>query len=75
MVTESRDWRTRLEQMKLHRNEMQETLVPAKTQLDKLERDITTALNKIQSREKFLNNQLEPLLNIHRSIQVKNIVV
>uniref|UniRef100_A0A1B6CE44 Intraflagellar transport protein 57 homolog n=1 Tax=Clastoptera arizonana TaxID=38151 RepID=A0A1B6CE44_9HEMI len=67
--TESSDWRTRLEQMKVYRNEMQEIIEPVKTQLNKLENEISTDLNKIQNREKFLNNHLESLLVVHRNIQ------
>lgn len=67
--TDARDWRSHLEQMKHHRTGMEETLTTAKLQLEKLERDITGTMDKIQSREKFLNSQLEGLLNQHRSVQ------
>ncbi|XP_075225298.1 intraflagellar transport 57 [Lycorma delicatula] len=67
--TDARDWRSHLEQMKHHRGGMEETLSSAKSQLEKLERDIGGTMDKIQSREKFLNSQLENLLNQHRSMQ------
>lgn len=56
--------------MKQHRAGMEETLSSAKSQLDKLGREVTTAMKKIQSREKFLNTQLEALLNQYRATQV-----
>lgn len=67
--TDSRDWRAHLNQMKQHRSGMEETLSSAKSQLDKLGREVMAAMKKIQSREKFLNTQLESLLNKYRATQ------
>lgn len=49
---------------------MQETLSSSKTRLDKLHAEITQTTDKIKSREKFLNNQLDPILKEYRSVQV-----
>ena len=68
--TDSRDWRNHLEQMQKHRSGIQENLTITKSQLDKLYEDITNTLDKISSREKYLNSHLEPLLLQYRSKQV-----
>lgn len=49
---------------------IQDSLSSAKTRLDKLYSDITQTMDKIKSREKFLNNQLDPILIEYRSVQV-----
>ncbi|PNF24819.1 Intraflagellar transport protein 57-like protein [Cryptotermes secundus] len=67
--TDAQDWRTHLEQMQRHRSGIDEALATAKGQLDKLHSDIELTLEKISSREKFLNSQLEPLLDQYRALQ------
>lgn len=62
-----------MEQMKQHRAGLQETLSSASAQLEKLGTDVGSTLNKIQSREKFLNTQLEPLLHQYRTIQASKL--
>jgi hypothetical protein len=71
-VTDAQDWRAHLEQMQRHRSGIDEALATTKGQLDKLHSDIELTLEKISSREKFLNNQLEPLLVQYRALQVSN---
>jgi estrogen-related receptor beta like 1 len=71
-VADAQDWRAHLEQMQKHRSGIDEALATTKSQLDKLHSDIELTLEKISSREKFLNNQLEPLLIQYRSLQVSN---
>lgn len=39
--------------------------------LDKLQEDIGKTLEKVSSREKYINNQLEPLIQEYRSAQAK----
>jgi peptidoglycan hydrolase CwlO-like protein len=72
-VADAQDWRAHLEQMQKHRSGIDEALAATKTQLDKLHSDIELTLEKISSREKFLNGQLEPYLIQYRSLQVSNI--
>lgn len=71
-VTDAQDWRAHLEQMQRHRSGIDEALATTKGQLDKLHSDIELTLEKISSREKFLNSQLEPLLDQYRALQVSN---
>ncbi|XP_034247885.1 intraflagellar transport protein 57 homolog [Thrips palmi] len=67
--TDSRDWRSHLQQMHSQHEGIQESLSSAKTRLDKLYSDITQTMDKIKSREKFLNNQLDPTLVEYRTVQ------
>lgn len=67
--TDSRDWRSHLQQMHIQHEGIQDSLSSAKTRLDKLYSDITQTMDKIKSREKFLNNQLDPTLVEYRSVQ------
>ena len=71
-VTDARDWRAHLDQMQKHRSGIDEALATTKGQLDKLQSDISHVLEKIGSREKYLNSQLEPLLVQYRALQVSS---
>ena len=54
-------------QMHSHRQGIEEALTTTKGQLEKLHTDIGRTLEKISSREKYLNNQLEaPLADFKR---------
>ncbi|CAL1273411.1 unnamed protein product [Larinioides sclopetarius] len=66
---DSRDWRSHLDQIRQHRKNIDETMSTTKTQLDKLYTDISRSLEKIGSREKYLNNQLEQLVLEYRTAQ------
>ncbi|XP_054714052.1 intraflagellar transport protein 57 homolog [Uloborus diversus] len=66
---DSRDWRSHLDQIHQHRKNIDETLSSTKLQLDKLHSDISRSLEKIGSREKYLNNQLEQLVLEYRTAQ------
>ncbi|PSN44094.1 hypothetical protein C0J52_07657 [Blattella germanica] len=69
-ISNARDWRAHLEQMQKHRSGIDEALVTTKGQLDKLQSEISLTLEKIGSREKFLNSQLEALLVQYRALQL-----
>ena len=64
--TDSRDWRSHLDQMHQYRAGIDESLTTTKTSLDKLQTDISKTLEKITSREKYLNSQLESQLSEYR---------
>lgn len=68
--TDSRDWRAHLEQMKQLRGTIATGLDGTKGQLDKLQTDIGNTLDKIKTRETYLNKQLEPTLSEFRNLQV-----
>ncbi|XP_040574524.1 intraflagellar transport protein 57 homolog [Lepeophtheirus salmonis] len=63
-----RDWRTHLEQMHCYRDGIEEALGTTKFQLDKLYTEITKTLEKISSREKYLNSQLEVPISQYRTL-------
>lgn len=55
--------------MHQHRDGIQTSLTETKVHLDKLHDEIGHTLEKISSREKYLNNQLEHLLHDFRMAQ------
>ncbi|XP_011699103.1 PREDICTED: intraflagellar transport protein 57 homolog [Wasmannia auropunctata] len=67
--TDSRDWRAHLEQMKQLRTNIATNLSGTKAHLSKIYTDIGSALDKIKTRETYLNKQLEPSLTQYRSLQ------
>ncbi|KAJ7323375.1 Intraflagellar transport protein 57 [Desmophyllum pertusum] len=67
--TDNKDWRTHYEQMQQHSEGIKSSLTETKGHLDKLHHEISRTLEKISSREKYINNQLEHLLQEFRSLQ------
>lgn len=67
--SDSRDWRSHLEQMKTHRSNIDQSLTMTKTNLDKLHNEITVTLEKIANRERYLNKELEHVLDEYRMLQ------
>jgi len=67
---DSRDWRAHLEQMKQLRTNIAADLSGTKANLNKIYTDIGNTLDKIKTRETYLNKQLEPPLIEYRSLQV-----
>lgn len=64
---DGRDWRAHLDQMHSHRQGIEDALTTTRTHLDKLHTDVGRTLEKIASREKYLNSQLEvPLAELKR---------
>ncbi|ERL85516.1 hypothetical protein D910_02935 [Dendroctonus ponderosae] len=66
---ENRDWRSHLEHMKTYKSNIDESLNPTKSQLEKLHKEITSTLEKIGNREKYLNRELDTVLDNYRSLQ------
>ena len=64
--TDARDWRSHLDQMHQYRAGIDESLTMTKSSLDKLQSDISKTLEKITSREKYINSQLESQLSEYR---------
>ncbi|KAM7379828.1 hypothetical protein PAMP_005348 [Pampus punctatissimus] len=69
--TDNKDWRIHVDQMHQHRDGIKSSLKEAKSYLDKLQEDIGKTLEKVSSREKYINNQLEHLIHDYRSAQAK----
>ncbi|KAK8739697.1 hypothetical protein OTU49_003151 [Cherax quadricarinatus] len=67
--SDNRDWRSHIEQMHEHKAKINDTFNFTQKQLDALHSEISRSLEKIGSREKYLNSQLEPLLLEYRNLQ------
>lgn len=66
---DSRDWRIHLDQMKTYKNTIEQSLGGTKLQLEKMHKDIKTTMEKIESREKYLNKDLDGILEEYRLLQ------
>ncbi|KAF6771026.1 hypothetical protein AHF37_10156 [Paragonimus kellicotti] len=66
---DTKDWRAHLEEMHRHQQEIDTTYADVKTHLTRLHSELSRALNKINSREKYMNSQVEPLLSQYKLIQ------
>ncbi|KAF3857700.1 hypothetical protein F7725_010901 [Dissostichus mawsoni] len=62
--TDNKDWRIHVEQMHQHRDGI-------KSSLKEATEDVGKTLEKVSSREKYINNQLESLIQEYRGAQAK----
>lgn len=69
-ILDNKDWRGHVEQIKLYKATIGDSMQSVKSQLDKLTNNISETMDKITSREKFLNSNLDSLLMEYRSVQV-----
>ncbi|MBN3321848.1 IFT57 protein, partial [Atractosteus spatula] len=67
--TDNKDWRVHVDQMHQHRDGIESSLKETKGYLNKLQEEISKTLEKIGSREKYINNQLEHLIQEYRAAQ------
>ncbi|XP_040439047.1 intraflagellar transport protein 57 homolog [Falco naumanni] len=67
--TDNKDWRIHVHQMHQHKDGIESSLKETRGYLDKLHNEISRTLEKINSREKYINNQLEHLVQEYRSAQ------
>lgn len=67
--TDNKDWRTHVDQMHQHKDGIEQSLSHTRGHLDKLHSEISRTLEKITSREKYINNQLEHFLGDFRHMQ------
>ncbi|KAL3269122.1 hypothetical protein HHI36_008203 [Cryptolaemus montrouzieri] len=63
---DNRDWRSHLEQMKQYKSSIDQSMPLAKSQLEKLHKQITLTVDKIGNREKYLNRELDSILDEYR---------
>jgi len=63
------DWRSHLDHMLEYKKNMSLSLTDTKTQLDQMHTEITRTLEKIGSREKYINSQMEGQLTEYRHLQ------
>ncbi|EDK98110.1 intraflagellar transport 57 homolog (Chlamydomonas), isoform CRA_c, partial [Mus musculus] len=69
--TDNKDWRIHVDQMHQHKSGIESALKETKGFLDKLHNEISRTLEKIGSREKYINNQLEHLVQEYRGAQAQ----
>ncbi|XP_038653806.1 intraflagellar transport protein 57 homolog isoform X2 [Scyliorhinus canicula] len=67
--TDNKDWRIHVDQMHQHKEGIETSLKETKSYLDKLQDEISRTLEKVSSREKYVNNQLENLIQDFRVAQ------
>lgn len=67
--TDHKDWRTHIEQMHTFQDSIDESLKETKSYLEKLYDEISRTLEKIASREKYINTQLEEPMQALRNYQ------
>uniref|UniRef100_A0A8C2QR54 Intraflagellar transport protein 57 homolog n=1 Tax=Capra hircus TaxID=9925 RepID=A0A8C2QR54_CAPHI len=65
------DWRIHVDQMHQHKSGIESALKETKGFLDRLHNEISRTLEKIGSREKYINNQLEHLVQEYRAAQAQ----
>lgn len=61
VAADNKDWRAHLESAHQHQEQISKTFPDVKVLLDHVAIDLSGALDKIITREKFINSQLEPL--------------
>lgn len=68
---DNKDWRSHYEQMQQYSNGINHTLQDTQSQLDKLHQEISKTLEKVASREKYINSQLEGKIQEYRNSEDK----
>jgi intraflagellar transport protein 57 len=66
---DNKDWRTHVEQMHSLQDSIDSSLKDTKSYLEKLYDEVSKTLEKLNSREKYLNNQLESSMQDFKNYQ------
>eukprot|EP00842_Homolaphlyctis_polyrhiza_P000369 jgi/Hompol1/1332/HPOL_002682-RA len=66
---DNKDWRIHLEQINHHQKTINTCMTETQTQLSKLHTEIEKTLEKIASREKYINTQFEHQIEQYRTLQ------
>lgn len=69
--TDNKDWRAHVEQMMQYQTSIKDLLSDTQKHLDGLHSDISKTLEKIESREKYVNTQLDNIVSEFRQKQDK----
>ncbi|KAL5107587.1 hypothetical protein TcWFU_003822 [Taenia crassiceps] len=67
--TEARDWRSRLDQIDHHSRAINACFTDSRGHLKTLQEDLSRGLDKISSREKYINSQIDRVLTEYRCAQ------
>lgn len=75
VVADAKDWRGHLEKAKEHLRTVELAVPEAQRRLDAVANEVSKALEKLQSREKYMNSQLEQTLQQYgeRYVQLKKL--
>ncbi|XP_062133234.1 intraflagellar transport protein 57 homolog [Drosophila sulfurigaster albostrigata] len=68
---DARDWRTHISQMEALNAGIANVSEPTQAQLKKLHSEFTFSLEKIESREKHLNNELQQLIQQYKELSIE----
>jgi estrogen-related receptor beta like 1 len=63
---DNKDWRLHAQQLKQYESELMQYIAPAVESLQKIETEVDKTLEKITSREKYLNQQMEKNIEVYR---------
>ncbi|KND00465.1 uncharacterized protein SPPG_04781 [Spizellomyces punctatus DAOM BR117] len=69
IANDNKDWRIHVESMKHHHSTITSSISETQSQLNKLHADIEKTLEKISSREKYINTQFESQTEEYRVLQ------
>jgi estrogen-related receptor beta like 1 len=69
LKNDSQEWRTHLSQTRQYKQVIENQFPPAKAQLEKLQQNLSGALERIKSKEAFINTQFESRASDHRAQQ------
>ncbi|TPX71211.1 hypothetical protein SpCBS45565_g01276 [Spizellomyces sp. 'palustris'] len=69
IANDNKDWRIHVESMKHHHSTITSSMSETQSQLNKLHADIEKTLEKISSREKYINTQFESQTEEYRVLQ------
>jgi len=69
ITNDNKDWRVHLDQINIHNNKITSSLVDTKSKLERLHKEIEKTLEKISSRETYINTQFESQIEENREIQ------
>lgn len=75
LQNDSQEWRTHLQQTRSFKQVIETQFPPAQTQLQKLQSGLGSALDKIRSKEAFINTQFEQRALDHRTQQTELVQV
>merc|ERR1711988_1264820 len=67
-ITNAKEWRTHIEQSNIHSNIVSNTLPDAKRLLNRITENVKDSLERVTSREKYLNNTYEKLVKDYQII-------
>jgi len=71
LAADTKDWRSHLEQAHNHKKEIEQLLPDSKSHLDRVRDDVTGELEKISTRERFLNGQFDAIIMEYRLVREK----